>query len=143
MFLSDKDKIVHTLWNDRCADWDGVSTVAGMTKRTIQQFKTRWAFSLLCRIDIRKGLNALKREIPGGDTFMHLGLQRVSLSRDALSCYLTLRIKPSIAKSISNLIELSVKMCSCGCFPTIWPFKCPFIWRQTSRYTRRTLVSIK
>uniref|UniRef100_A0A665UWE1 Anthrax toxin receptor 1 n=1 Tax=Echeneis naucrates TaxID=173247 RepID=A0A665UWE1_ECHNA len=30
------------------------------------------------RLDIRKGLNALKREIPGGDTFMHLGLQRVS-----------------------------------------------------------------
>uniref|UniRef100_A0A667Y3E3 Anthrax toxin receptor 1 n=1 Tax=Myripristis murdjan TaxID=586833 RepID=A0A667Y3E3_9TELE len=29
------------------------------------------------RIDIRKGLNALKREIPGGDTFMHLGLERV------------------------------------------------------------------
>uniref|UniRef100_A0A674P3D0 Anthrax toxin receptor 1 n=1 Tax=Takifugu rubripes TaxID=31033 RepID=A0A674P3D0_TAKRU len=29
------------------------------------------------RIDIRKGLNALKRVIPGGDTFMHLGLQRV------------------------------------------------------------------
>uniref|UniRef100_A0A3Q3KT15 Anthrax toxin receptor 1 n=1 Tax=Mastacembelus armatus TaxID=205130 RepID=A0A3Q3KT15_9TELE len=31
------------------------------------------------RVDIRKGLNALKREIPGGDTFMHLGLQRVSV----------------------------------------------------------------
>uniref|UniRef100_A0A8D3CWL7 ANTXR cell adhesion molecule 1c n=1 Tax=Scophthalmus maximus TaxID=52904 RepID=A0A8D3CWL7_SCOMX len=31
------------------------------------------------RVDIRKGLNALKREIPGGDTFMALGLQRVSL----------------------------------------------------------------
>uniref|UniRef100_A0A3B4TTE6 ANTXR cell adhesion molecule 1c n=1 Tax=Seriola dumerili TaxID=41447 RepID=A0A3B4TTE6_SERDU len=30
------------------------------------------------RVDIRKGLNALKREIPGGDTFMHLGLQRVT-----------------------------------------------------------------
>lgn len=27
------------------------------------------------RVNIRKGLNALKREIPGGDTFMHLGLQ--------------------------------------------------------------------
>lgn len=34
----------------------------------------------LRRIDIRKGLNALKREIPGGDTFMHLGLQRVDLN---------------------------------------------------------------
>uniref|UniRef100_A0A7N6BF41 ANTXR cell adhesion molecule 1c n=1 Tax=Anabas testudineus TaxID=64144 RepID=A0A7N6BF41_ANATE len=31
------------------------------------------------RVDIRKGLNALKREIPGGDTFMNLGLQRVSV----------------------------------------------------------------
>ncbi|XP_003961582.2 anthrax toxin receptor 1 [Takifugu rubripes] len=30
------------------------------------------------RIDIRKGLNALKRVIPGGDTFMHLGLQRAT-----------------------------------------------------------------
>ncbi|XP_074475342.1 anthrax toxin receptor 1 [Sebastes fasciatus] len=30
------------------------------------------------RVDIRKGLNALKREIPGGDTFMHLGLQRAN-----------------------------------------------------------------
>uniref|UniRef100_A0A674NJM1 ANTXR cell adhesion molecule 1c n=1 Tax=Takifugu rubripes TaxID=31033 RepID=A0A674NJM1_TAKRU len=34
--------------------------------------------SALCRIDIRKGLNALKRVIPGGDTFMHLGLQRAT-----------------------------------------------------------------
>lgn len=38
---------------------------------------------LPCRVDIRKGLNALKREIPGGDTFMHLGLQRVRLCCDA------------------------------------------------------------
>ncbi|KAG8008991.1 Anthrax toxin receptor 1, partial [Nibea albiflora] len=30
------------------------------------------------RVEIRKGLNALKREIPGGDTFMHLGLQRAN-----------------------------------------------------------------
>ncbi|XP_035521393.1 anthrax toxin receptor 1 [Morone saxatilis] len=30
------------------------------------------------RVDIRKGLNALKKEIPGGDTFMHLGLQRAN-----------------------------------------------------------------
>uniref|UniRef100_A0A7N6BQU8 Anthrax toxin receptor 1 n=1 Tax=Anabas testudineus TaxID=64144 RepID=A0A7N6BQU8_ANATE len=30
------------------------------------------------RVDIRKGLNALKREIPGGDTFMNLGLQRAN-----------------------------------------------------------------
>uniref|UniRef100_A0A4W6FDB3 Anthrax toxin receptor 1 n=1 Tax=Lates calcarifer TaxID=8187 RepID=A0A4W6FDB3_LATCA len=30
------------------------------------------------RVDIRKGLNALKREIPGGDTFMHLGLQKAN-----------------------------------------------------------------
>uniref|UniRef100_A0A672FDC6 ANTXR cell adhesion molecule 1c n=1 Tax=Salarias fasciatus TaxID=181472 RepID=A0A672FDC6_SALFA len=30
------------------------------------------------RVNIRKGLNALKREVPGGDTFMHLGLQDVS-----------------------------------------------------------------
>lgn len=36
-----------------------------------------WIKLILCRIDIRKGLNALKREIPGGDTFMHLGLERV------------------------------------------------------------------
>lgn len=36
-----------------------------------------FVISPLYRIDIRKGLNALKREIPGGDTFMHLGLQRV------------------------------------------------------------------
>lgn len=36
--------------------------------------------SPLCRINIRKGLNSLKREIPGGDTFMHLGLQRVDLN---------------------------------------------------------------
>ncbi|KAM9716720.1 anthrax toxin receptor 1 [Menidia menidia] len=27
------------------------------------------------RVNIRKGLNALQKEIPGGDTFMHLGLQ--------------------------------------------------------------------
>uniref|UniRef100_A0A8C4H819 ANTXR cell adhesion molecule 1c n=1 Tax=Dicentrarchus labrax TaxID=13489 RepID=A0A8C4H819_DICLA len=27
---------------------------------------------------IKKGLNALKKEIPGGDTFMHLGLQRAN-----------------------------------------------------------------
>ncbi|CAF92825.1 unnamed protein product, partial [Tetraodon nigroviridis] len=30
------------------------------------------------RINIRKGLNALKREIPGGDTIMHLGLQKAN-----------------------------------------------------------------
>ncbi|KAM9424590.1 anthrax toxin receptor 1 [Pholidichthys leucotaenia] len=30
------------------------------------------------RVDIIKGLNALKKEIPGGDTFMHLGLQRAN-----------------------------------------------------------------
>uniref|UniRef100_A0A8C1SMQ1 Anthrax toxin receptor 1 n=1 Tax=Cyprinus carpio TaxID=7962 RepID=A0A8C1SMQ1_CYPCA len=30
------------------------------------------------RETIRKGLNALRREIPGGDTFMHLGLQRAN-----------------------------------------------------------------
>uniref|UniRef100_A0AAX7TF24 ANTXR cell adhesion molecule 1c n=1 Tax=Astatotilapia calliptera TaxID=8154 RepID=A0AAX7TF24_ASTCA len=29
------------------------------------------------RVDITKGLNALNREVPGGDTFMHLGLQLV------------------------------------------------------------------
>uniref|UniRef100_A0A672YXQ6 ANTXR cell adhesion molecule 1c n=1 Tax=Sphaeramia orbicularis TaxID=375764 RepID=A0A672YXQ6_9TELE len=34
--------------------------------------------NLDCRVDIQKGLNALKREIPGGDTFMHLGLQRAN-----------------------------------------------------------------
>uniref|UniRef100_A0A672FHT5 ANTXR cell adhesion molecule 1c n=1 Tax=Salarias fasciatus TaxID=181472 RepID=A0A672FHT5_SALFA len=33
------------------------------------------------RVNIRKGLNALKREVPGGDTFMHLGLQDRSASR--------------------------------------------------------------
>nr|XP_015201741.1 PREDICTED: anthrax toxin receptor-like [Lepisosteus oculatus] len=30
------------------------------------------------RDEIRKGLNALRREIPGGDTFMHLGLERAN-----------------------------------------------------------------
>ncbi|XP_028819812.1 anthrax toxin receptor 1 [Denticeps clupeoides] len=30
------------------------------------------------RLDIRRGLNMLKREIPGGDTFMHLGLQKAN-----------------------------------------------------------------
>lgn len=55
--------------------------------------KSNTAIFLLCRVDIRKGLNALKREIPGGDTFMHLGLQRVRLCRNAFLCYLTLRIK--------------------------------------------------
>ncbi|KAK7918897.1 hypothetical protein WMY93_010181 [Mugilogobius chulae] len=30
------------------------------------------------RVDIQKGLNALRREIPGGDTFMHLGLQKAN-----------------------------------------------------------------
>uniref|UniRef100_A0A8D0B1E0 Anthrax toxin receptor 1 n=1 Tax=Sander lucioperca TaxID=283035 RepID=A0A8D0B1E0_SANLU len=30
------------------------------------------------RVNIRKGLNSLKREIPGGDTFMHLGLERAN-----------------------------------------------------------------
>ncbi|XP_042161871.1 anthrax toxin receptor 1 [Oncorhynchus tshawytscha] len=30
------------------------------------------------RVEIRKGLNVLKREIPGGDTFMHLGLERAN-----------------------------------------------------------------
>uniref|UniRef100_A0A8C7IXK4 Anthrax toxin receptor 1 n=1 Tax=Oncorhynchus kisutch TaxID=8019 RepID=A0A8C7IXK4_ONCKI len=29
------------------------------------------------RVEIRKGLNVLRKEIPGGDTFMHLGLERV------------------------------------------------------------------
>lgn len=37
----------------------------------------------LCRVDIRKGLNSLKREIPGGDTFMNLGLKMVVLFHDA------------------------------------------------------------
>uniref|UniRef100_A0A3Q2Z7W3 Anthrax toxin receptor 1 n=1 Tax=Hippocampus comes TaxID=109280 RepID=A0A3Q2Z7W3_HIPCM len=32
------------------------------------------------RVDIQKGLNALKRETPGGDTFMHLGLQKVAVA---------------------------------------------------------------
>ncbi|KAM9774388.1 anthrax toxin receptor 1 [Syngnathus typhle] len=30
------------------------------------------------RVDIQKGLNALKRETPGGDTFMHLGLYKAN-----------------------------------------------------------------
>ncbi|XP_012989402.3 anthrax toxin receptor 1 [Esox lucius] len=30
------------------------------------------------RVEIRKGLNVLRREIPGGDTFMHLGLERAN-----------------------------------------------------------------
>uniref|UniRef100_A0A3Q3JSQ5 Anthrax toxin receptor 1 n=1 Tax=Monopterus albus TaxID=43700 RepID=A0A3Q3JSQ5_MONAL len=30
------------------------------------------------RVNIRKGLNALKKEKPGGDTFMHLGLQEAN-----------------------------------------------------------------
>uniref|UniRef100_A0A8C2KB40 Anthrax toxin receptor 1 n=2 Tax=Cyprinus carpio TaxID=7962 RepID=A0A8C2KB40_CYPCA len=30
------------------------------------------------RENIRKGLNALRREIPGGDTFMHLGLEKAN-----------------------------------------------------------------
>ncbi|XP_072311817.1 anthrax toxin receptor 1 [Eucyclogobius newberryi] len=30
------------------------------------------------RVDIQKGLNVLEREIPGGDTFMNLGLQRAN-----------------------------------------------------------------
>lgn len=46
-----------------------------------------------CRVEIRKGLNALKREIPGGDTFMHLGLERVGLCRHAFSCSFTLKVK--------------------------------------------------
>lgn len=33
--------------------------------------------SLFCRIKIRKGLNELKKEIPGGDTLMQLGLKLV------------------------------------------------------------------
>uniref|UniRef100_A0AAY4CRJ2 VWFA domain-containing protein n=1 Tax=Denticeps clupeoides TaxID=299321 RepID=A0AAY4CRJ2_9TELE len=33
---------------------------------------------LFSRLDIRRGLNMLKREIPGGDTFMHLGLQKAN-----------------------------------------------------------------
>lgn len=48
-------------------------------KTAVSSSKAHSANILLCRVDIRKGLNALKREIPGGDTFMHLGLQRVSL----------------------------------------------------------------
>lgn len=30
------------------------------------------------RVDIQKGLNALNKEIPGGDTFMHLGLEKAN-----------------------------------------------------------------
>uniref|UniRef100_A0A4W5MEM1 Anthrax toxin receptor 1 n=1 Tax=Hucho hucho TaxID=62062 RepID=A0A4W5MEM1_9TELE len=30
------------------------------------------------RVEIRKGLNVLNKEIPGGDTFMHLGLERAN-----------------------------------------------------------------
>ncbi|XP_055756421.1 anthrax toxin receptor 1-like [Salvelinus fontinalis] len=30
------------------------------------------------RVEIRKGLNVLRKEIPGGDTFMHLGLERAN-----------------------------------------------------------------
>ncbi|KAI2658863.1 Anthrax toxin receptor 1 [Labeo rohita] len=33
------------------------------------------------RETIRKGLNALRREIPGGDTFMHLGLEKAARAR--------------------------------------------------------------
>uniref|UniRef100_A0A3Q3W8A4 Anthrax toxin receptor 1 n=1 Tax=Mola mola TaxID=94237 RepID=A0A3Q3W8A4_MOLML len=40
--------------------------------------KTNLCIFSLCRADIRRGLNALKREIPGGDTFMHLGLHRAN-----------------------------------------------------------------
>lgn len=31
------------------------------------------------RVDIQKGLNALYREVPGGDTFMHLGLEKANV----------------------------------------------------------------
>uniref|UniRef100_A0A3B4TTA1 Anthrax toxin receptor 1 n=1 Tax=Seriola dumerili TaxID=41447 RepID=A0A3B4TTA1_SERDU len=34
--------------------------------------------STIMKLTENKGLNALKREIPGGDTFMHLGLQRAN-----------------------------------------------------------------
>lgn len=85
------------LWRGKRKDCT-VSTVAEITCRTTLQFNcnliiTKLPIFLLCRVDIRKGLNALKREIPGGDTFMHLGLQRVSNSRYAFSCYLKLKIK--------------------------------------------------
>uniref|UniRef100_A0A8D0AWV9 ANTXR cell adhesion molecule 1c n=1 Tax=Sander lucioperca TaxID=283035 RepID=A0A8D0AWV9_SANLU len=41
------------------------------------------------RVNIRKGLNSLKREIPGGDTFMHLGLERVSFCTASVIIALT------------------------------------------------------
>lgn len=33
------------------------------------------------RQEIRKGLNVLNKEVPGGDTFMHLGLEKVGLGQ--------------------------------------------------------------
>lgn len=60
----------------------------------------------VCRVDIRKGLNALKRELPGGDTFMHLGLQRVSLWYNMFFVFNT--ANQSLAKSKSKTVELAV-----------------------------------
>ncbi|TRZ00914.1 hypothetical protein DNTS_008533 [Danionella cerebrum] len=37
------------------------------------------------RETIRKGLNVLRREIPGGDTFMHLGIEKVTLQMNKYS----------------------------------------------------------
>lgn len=39
--------------------------------------------SIFHRETIRKGLNVLRREIPGGDTFMHLGLEKVKCSNSS------------------------------------------------------------
>lgn len=64
-------------------NWKEVSQFPHRQGWQMGKIETNSAVFPLCRVDIRKGLNALKREIPGGDTFMNLGLQRVSLPSDA------------------------------------------------------------
>ncbi|MGH0150139.1 UNVERIFIED_CONTAM: hypothetical protein FKN15_016688 [Acipenser sinensis] len=57
------------------------STKAETEEEEKEERSCQGAFDLyfvLDKDDIRKGLISLKREVPGGDTFMHLGLERAN-----------------------------------------------------------------
>ncbi len=64
------------LTENRC----GETRLLALHLFVIYLFLLIFLFYFFQRETIRKGLNALRREIPGGDTFMHLGLERVKCS---------------------------------------------------------------
>lgn len=82
-FVLDKSGSVKNHWNEI---YDFVENLAMKFKSPLLRmsfitFSSRASTIMKLtdnRVNIQKGLNNLKREVPGGDTFMHLGLQRAN-----------------------------------------------------------------